>query len=128
MSFKGKRSGWIFLLSLAANAAADVPGVTPQELVIGACTTLSGPSGFFGIAMTKAAQAYFTMINEQGGVHARQIVFQPADDKFEVGESTTCFQGQLDGAAFAAGFPVGTETSGKYAELSAASGLPFVGF
>lgn len=123
-----KRTRWIWLMLLAANAAADVPGVTPQEVVIGACTTLSGPNGFFGIAMTQAAQAYFTMINDQGGVHARQIAFQPADDKYEVGESTTCFKDQLDGTAFAAGFPIGTETSAKYAELSAASGLPFVGF
>ena len=109
-------------------SAQEIPGLTPQEVHIGACTTLSGADGFFGVAMTQAAQAYFTLLNEHGGIHARQIVLDAADDQYDVGESTACFKEHLSGAVFASGFPIATGPSEKYVQLAAAEGMPILGF
>lgn len=56
-----------------ANGASSVPGVTPTSINVGAISTLTGPiaSDFDGLA--PGIQAYFAMINAQGGVNGRKL-------------------------------------------------------
>ena len=57
------------------------PGVTDTEIKIGTTTPYSGPASAYS-AGAVSATAYFTMINEQGGVNGRKINFISLDDAY----------------------------------------------
>ena len=61
--------------------AADTPGVTATEIKIGQTQSYSGPASSYG-AIGKAQQAYFDMINAQGGINGRKITFLSLDDGY----------------------------------------------
>ena len=46
----------------------SAPGVTDKTIVIGSCSALEGPSHALGTQQIKGAQAYFELINEEGGI------------------------------------------------------------
>jgi len=54
--------------------AEDTPGVTATEIKIGSTTSLSGPVSALGV-QARCQEAYFRMINEQGGIGGRQIKY-----------------------------------------------------
>jgi branched-chain amino acid transport system substrate-binding protein len=58
-----------------------VPGLSDSTLTIGSWGPLSGPAALWG-AMTHAMDAYFQLINEQGGIHGRKIRFVYKDDAY----------------------------------------------
>jgi branched-chain amino acid transport system substrate-binding protein len=78
----------VFLAGLAAaclpirvRAADATPGVSATELKIGNTAAYSGPASAYGIiAHTEAA--VFKMINDQGGVGGRKIVYDSLDDGY----------------------------------------------
>ena len=57
------------------------PGVTDTEIKIGTTTPYSGPASAYS-AGAISATAYFTMINEQGGVNGRKINYISLDDAY----------------------------------------------
>src|SRR6202051_120604 len=57
------------------------PGVTDTEIKIGTTTPYSGPASAYS-AGAISATAYFTMINERGGVNGRKINFISLDDAY----------------------------------------------
>jgi branched-chain amino acid transport system substrate-binding protein len=57
------------------------PGVTDTEIKIGTTTPYSGPASAYS-AGAVSATAYFTMINEKGGVNGRKINFISLDDAY----------------------------------------------
>ena len=59
-----------------------VRGVTDDTIVIGSWAPLTGPAALWG-AVGRGAEAYFEMINEQGGIHGRQIEFVLRDDAYQ---------------------------------------------
>ena len=61
--------------------AEDTPGVTATETRIGSTTSLSGPVSALGV-QARCQEAYFRMINEQGGIAGRQIKYIYYDDAF----------------------------------------------
>ena len=61
--------------------AEETPGVTATEIKIGCTTSLSGPVSALG-TIAKCSDAYFRMINEQGGIAGRKINFIYYDDAF----------------------------------------------
>ena len=64
-----------------ATAAAEVPGITPTEIVLGLHTPLTGGLGAVYAQMVKAPEAYYNYVNaEKGGVCGRKIVLRVADD------------------------------------------------
>ncbi len=71
------------LLALAAAPAAadNAPGVTPTEIKIGQTMPYSGPVTAFG-TLGKGELAFFTMINDQGGVNGRKIRLVSLDDGY----------------------------------------------
>src|ERR1700680_1957870 len=72
-------------LSVAATPALAQkqysPGATDTEIKIGTTTPYSGPASAYS-AGAVSATAYFTMINEQGGVNGRKINFISLDDAY----------------------------------------------
>ena len=72
-------------LALAATSALAQkhygPGVTDTEIKIGTTTPYSGPASAYS-AGAVSATAYFTMINEQGGVNGRKINYISLDDAY----------------------------------------------
>ena len=57
------------------------PGVSDTEIKIGQTMPYSGPaSGYASVGLTE--QAYYKMINEQGGVNGRKIVLISLDDSY----------------------------------------------
>ncbi|ABD07961.1 Twin-arginine translocation pathway signal [Rhodopseudomonas palustris HaA2] len=69
-------------LTSARNARADDwPGVTATELKIGCTTSLSGPVSALG-TIARSQEAYFRMLNDQGGIAGRKINFIMYDDAF----------------------------------------------
>jgi branched-chain amino acid transport system substrate-binding protein len=57
------------------------PGARDTEIKIGTTTPYSGPASAYS-AGAVSATAYFTMINEKGGVNGRKINFISLDDAY----------------------------------------------
>src|ERR1700685_3266973 len=68
-------------LLASAAFAADAPGVTATDIKIGQTMAYSGPVSPYSV-IGKVEAAYFTMINDQGGVNGRKIVFDSVDDGY----------------------------------------------
>jgi branched-chain amino acid transport system substrate-binding protein len=58
------------------------PGVTDTEIKIGHTNPYSGPASSYG-TIGKVEDAYFNMINAQGGVNGRKIKFMTMDDGYQ---------------------------------------------
>ena len=56
-------------------------GVTDTEIKIGNVEAYSGPASAYGI-IGKTEEAYFKMINDQGGVNGRKINWISYDDGY----------------------------------------------
>ena len=66
----------------AATAKPAVPGVTDTEVVVGSWGPQDGPAGAYG-AIDRTLDAYFKMINDQGGVNGRKIRFIYENDSYQ---------------------------------------------
>ena len=53
---------------------AGAPGVTPTSITVGSIADISGPLSADFAPITAGVQAYFSMVNAQGGVHGRKLV------------------------------------------------------
>jgi len=71
------------LLCIAAPAAQAEDGVTDNAILIGQTVGVTGTVAAPVKEMNEGANAYFTMINKQGGVHGRAIKLITLDDKFD---------------------------------------------
>ncbi len=67
----------------------EVPGVTDDEIVLGAFTSLTGPAAAYAV-LSKASDAYFQYINGQGGVFGRNVRYVLCDDAFDPTQSVQC--------------------------------------
>ena len=79
MRISGTLIAATLVVAVAASAAAqDRTGVTDTTIKIGVPAPLSGPNASFGAA-AYGIQAYYTYVNEKGGVHGRKIDLILAD-------------------------------------------------
>jgi len=115
------------LCAPASRAQKDTPGVTPTSIKIGSCNALTGPASFLGLQMVMGANAYFGMVNAEGGVNGRRIDLITKDDGYEADRAAPCWESLQKAGVFAAAFFVGTPTGVKYIPLSAESHTPLVG-
>src|SRR3981081_650251 len=74
-------AGIIAVAGTRVSRADETPGVTATEIKIGCTTSLSGPVSALG-TIARCSDAYFRMINDQGGVAGRKINFIYYDDAF----------------------------------------------
>src|SRR5437016_11109531 len=75
-------SALLAVLALVVPAtAADTPGVTATEIKIGNTNPYSGPASAYG-TIGKTIDAYFRMVNDQGGINGRKLTFISYDDGY----------------------------------------------
>jgi branched-chain amino acid transport system substrate-binding protein len=77
----------ILALGLAAGLATSAiaqQGVTDTEIRIGSNGDLSGVFAAFNVGAIRAAQMVFDEVNEEGGIHGRQINFIVEDHGYQV--------------------------------------------
>jgi len=63
-------------------SGGDTTGVTDTEIHLGATTPLSGPAASYSES-TRATEAYFKYINDQGGINGRKITYTLYDDAYD---------------------------------------------
>jgi ABC-type branched-subunit amino acid transport system substrate-binding protein len=117
------------LLSGASSPAfgQSTPGVSENEISIGSCSALEGPSHFLGLETVTGAKAYFNLINEEGGVNGRKLKLISADDSYDPAKTQACFDHLMSEKVFAFGFFVGTPTAVKYVPMAEGAKIPLVG-
>src|SRR3984957_10359379 len=57
------------------------PGASDNELKLGQTVPHSGPGSLYGV-LGRVGEAYFQMINEQGGINGRKVTFLTLDDAY----------------------------------------------
>ena len=78
---------WTALMTFAATSGSALAqkkydtGATDTEIKIGHIVPYSGPASAYGI-IGKTEEAYFKMINENGGINGRKIKFISYDDAY----------------------------------------------
>jgi len=67
--------------SFSIARAAEAPGVSATEIKIGQTQAYSGPASAYG-AIGHGEAAFFKMVNDQGGINGRKIIFDSVDDGY----------------------------------------------
>ena len=67
----------------------DVPGISDDTVTIGTHTPLTGPAAAGYSSISAAATAYFAYLNENGGVHGREIEYIVKDDGYNPANTQT---------------------------------------
>lgn len=73
-------AGWLAFATLASRAE---DGVSDNSILLGQTIGMTGIIAGPVKEMNEGAQAYFNMINREGGVHGRKILLRTLDDKFD---------------------------------------------
>lgn len=69
--------------------AADAPGISDTSVKIGTHTPLTGPAAAGYASISKAASAYFSYLNDKGGVNGRTIEYVVRDDAYNPATTST---------------------------------------
>lgn len=81
----GRRLGFasIVVAALGSSTLAQTsPGVDETSITIGGWQPLSGPLAEYGVNLRAGAEAYFNLINDQGGVNGRKIKWIVEDNAY----------------------------------------------
>lgn len=117
----------LFLGSGSTVLGQSAPGVSENEILIGSCSALEGPSKFLGVETVTGAKAYFNLVNDEGGVNGRKLKLISADDSYDPAKTQTCFDHLMNEKVFAMGFFVGTPTAVKYVPMAESNKIPLIG-
>ena len=77
------------LSACSTPAAAEVPGVTDDTVVIGTHQPLTGPAAAGFASISAATAAYFEYVNANGGIHGRSIEYVVKDDGYNPANTQT---------------------------------------
>jgi branched-chain amino acid transport system substrate-binding protein len=69
-------------LNRPASGQSTERGVTPTEIVLGTTMPTSGPAAFWGVPISGAMDAWFKILNDQGGIHGRRLRLVVKDDGY----------------------------------------------
>ncbi|MFQ5401474.1 MAG: ABC transporter substrate-binding protein [Anaerolineae bacterium] len=109
-------------------AAEPVPGVTDDSIVLGMTNAESGPVSAIGIPLSRGLVAYFNWINEQGGVHGRQIQFLVEDDQYNPSNTVAVTRKLVEeDGVFAIVRPLGTGPGASVIDYLVENEVPVVG-
>lgn len=81
----------LFTLSACTKTEAS-QGVTDTTVTVGNAAATSGPLAFVGAPFVAGMQAYFDMVNADGGVAGRTIEYIQYDDQFDSAQGLTYTQ------------------------------------
>ncbi len=122
----------MLLLSLSActivseQTDADYTGITDSTITIGSWGPMSGPAALWG-AVPHAMDAYFQWINEQGGIHGRQIHFVYMDDAYNPVRTVPAVRQLVEQEkAFALIGGLGTATNMAVLDYITQQGIPWL--
>ncbi len=117
----------LFIAMASPAFGQSSPGVSENEILIGSCSALEGPSHFLGVETVTGAKAYFNLSNDEGGVNGRKLKLISADDSYDPEKTQACFDHLMSEKVFALGFFVGTPTAVKYVPMAESAKIPVVG-
>jgi branched-chain amino acid transport system substrate-binding protein len=108
------------------SARATDPGITDTEIVIGSWGPLSGPAALWG-SVLRGSEAYFDLVNQEGGIHGRTIRFVYRDDGYEPPRTVAAVREMVQRERVFA-FSVGTGTAPGMAvrEFITSNRIPWV--
>ena len=69
-----------------ARAAAD-PGITPEKILLGGTSPLTGPAAAYA-SVARGAKAYFDSVNAKGGVSKRKLEYRILDDDYDPAQTS----------------------------------------
>ena len=122
-------AGWFALFTVSSlPLCALAQGVTADTILIGQSAALSGPAEQLGNEMKAGADAYFTVVNQAGGVNGRKIKLISVDDGYEPDKAAANTKKLITEDKVLALFGyVGTPTSNAALPIFTAAKVPFVG-
>jgi len=121
--------GGIFTLAACGGLEEEetVQGVTEDSILVGNTAATSGGFADVGQPFNAAIQAYFDMVNEDGGVAGRTINFEHYDDEFDGSQGQTFTERLVeDDEVFALVGHFGTPTVGATLDYLTEKGIPQV--
>lgn len=114
------------LASLQSDTRSN--GIQSDEILIGASLGLTGHAGYLGTQTLHGAMAYIHHINENGGIHGRQIRVISYDDGYDPPRCVLNTQRLIiEDKVFALFCYVGTPTAVKIVPLVEEARIPLVG-
>ncbi len=127
-----KQGIWVVLVSIVmvlgfGSWAMAEEGVTDREIHIGQWGPQTGPAAPWG-AVARGTGIYFKMINEEGGIHGRKIVYHMFDDGYNPAKTKAGvkdLQENIGMFAWASG--VGTATGLAVKDYLMERKIPWVG-
>ena len=117
-----------FLMVLPAGILAEA-GVESRKIVLGTHQPLSGPMKNYA-QIGRGASIYFQYLNDQGGIHGRQLFLLQRDDRFKPQRTLKLVEELvMKDRVFALFSGIGTETSESAMPLLKSQGVPhfFIG-
>lgn len=116
----------------AVSAEAEIArnnrnGIGDDRIIFGQSAAFSGPAADLGVGMRAGILAAFHEINQQGGVHGRELELRFRDDTYEpeAAIANTVELIEIE-KVFALVGAVGTPTSRSAVPVAEASGVPYV--
>ncbi|WP_166298260.1 ABC transporter substrate-binding protein [Bradyrhizobium sp. 2S1] len=119
---------WAFALTGALGTAdaqkAYGPGVSDTEILLGANAPYSGPASIYA-SFPKTMLAYFTMLNEKGGINGRRINFVTRDDAYSPPKTVEVTRALVENdKVLAIMAPFGTPTNAAIQKYLNSNGVP----
>jgi len=125
-----KYIGLSFLLTLLVMGCANrasAPGVSEDKILIGNVQDLSGPMKELGAVLPAGSNLYFKYINEQGGVHDRQIEMMVEDHQYNPQKAVAAVKKLIEkDQVFCLYQVIGTSPCEAIRPILAESGIPLV--
>ena len=104
----------------------DTTGVTDSEIVIGSWGPMTGPAALWGNIL-KGMDAYYKMINEEGGIHGRTIKFVFKDDAYDPSRTVPAVRELVQrDEVFAVGGGIGTATNMAVVNFLEENKIPWI--
>ncbi|MFH2145574.1 MAG: ABC transporter substrate-binding protein [Candidatus Omnitrophota bacterium] len=102
-------------------------GVSENEILIGQAAALDGPAKALGQGMKAGLDAYFSYINDQGGINGRKIRLVSYDDGYEPERCIEQTRKLIGEGVFALIGYVGTPTSKAAVPIIEEEKVPYIG-
>ncbi len=69
------------MLAATPSPAAEIPGVTSDEILVGSVGPMTGPVYVYGLMSMNGMDVVFDKVNKEGGIHGRKIRMVREDDR-----------------------------------------------
>ena len=117
----------LMLLVMGCANRASAPGVSEDKILVGNVQDLSGPMKELGAVLPAGSNLYFKYINEQGGVHGRQIKMKVEDHQYNPQKAVAAVKKLIEkDQVFCLYQVIGTSPCEAIRPILAESGIPLV--